>query len=62
MGCVYVVTLLLDYDVNPDSADIDYQTPLSWAAYRGYSEIAQLLVKRGANPDPKDGYGKTPLS
>ena len=29
-------------------------TPLSWACYRGLSDVAQLLIKKGANMDVTD--------
>ena len=29
-------------------------TPLSWACYRGLSDVAQLLINKGANMDVTD--------
>ena len=29
-------------------------TPLSWAAYLGYVEVASLLLDRGADPEARD--------
>jgi hypothetical protein len=37
------------------------QTPLSWAAESGHTEIVQLLVEKGADIDSKDGSGRTAL-
>ena len=36
-------------------------TALHWAAVRGRSEIIQILVDAGANPDIKNNYGSTAL-
>ena len=30
------------------------RTPLSWACYRGLSDVAQLLINKGANFDVTD--------
>jgi len=58
--------MLLDRrDVNPDQADTAYgQTPLSWAARNGHSEVVKILLERkDVNPDKGDtfcskyGYG-----
>src|ERR1041385_533457 len=46
-------------DVNepqPDGA-----TALHWAAYWDDVETAQMLIRAGANADPKNDYGVTPL-
>ena len=37
------------------------QTPLHLAAYYGYKEIIQLLLANGAEVDPRDNDGRTPL-
>ena len=40
------------------------RTPLSWACYRGLSDVAQLLINKGANMDVTDEvsyYKKTNL-
>ncbi|KAB8235002.1 uncharacterized protein BDW43DRAFT_299322 [Aspergillus alliaceus] len=44
-----------------DSRDIDGQTPLLWAAKRGYKPVAKLLIDSGVRLDPRDVTGKTPL-
>jgi ankyrin repeat protein len=36
-------------------------TPLHYAAYNNLSEIAQILLERGADPQAKTAEGKTPL-
>jgi hypothetical protein len=39
------------------------QTPLSWAAEKGYEAVVKLLVERGVELETKDGlFGRTPLS
>jgi hypothetical protein len=37
------------------------QTPLAGVAYKGYLEIAQLLLQHGANVEGASPDGKTPL-
>jgi len=36
-------------------------TPLHLAAYKGYAEIAKILLERGANPNIRDDDDLTPL-
>ena len=40
---------------------VKHCTPLHMAARRGYLEIAKALLKYGANVNPKDTQGVTPL-
>ena len=36
-------------------------TPLTWAAYWGLFDMVKLLLEEGADVNPKDAYGNTPL-
>jgi ankyrin repeat protein len=36
-------------------------TPLRWAAYKGYLEVAKVLLAHSADVNAKDKDGKTPL-
>lgn len=36
-------------------------TPLHWTASKGYSALAELLLKNNADVNYIDAYGKTPL-
>jgi ankyrin repeat protein len=45
-------------DVNSQSA---MGTPLMAVAVKGYTDLAQLLLKKGANPDETDEKGTTAL-
>ena len=49
--------------VNPNTADGEYgQTPLLWAAQRGYEGIVKLLLERAdLNPDIPGPSGETAL-
>ena len=46
-------------DVN--AKDQNGKTPLHYAAYRGRTIIAELLIANGADVNVKDGGGDTPL-
>ena len=49
--------------VDPNSKDNNGQTPLSWAAEKGYEVVVkQLLATDGIDPNFKDKCGQTPLS
>ncbi|KAJ6256672.1 hypothetical protein Dda_8537 [Drechslerella dactyloides] len=54
-------TLLQADPMGIDQEDINWRTPLSWAARYGQYHTASLLLTRGANVDAKDIDGKTPL-
>lgn len=58
-----VKPLLDKHAVDPDSRDRRGQTPLSWAAKKGYKAVAKLLLaKDTADPDSRDRNDQTPLS
>ncbi|GAP83599.2 putative NACHT and Ankyrin domain protein [Rosellinia necatrix] len=44
-----------------DFVTLKGQTPLLWAVLNGYSEVAQLLLDKGADTESKDKDGQTPL-
>lgn len=50
---------LLDSGINVNFHDIDNRTALHVAACQGCSEIVDLLLRRGAEIDPKDRWGST---
>ena len=37
-------------------------TALAWAVHLGEREMAYALLRAGANPNTRDGYGETPLT
>ena len=57
-----LVRSLLDAgaDVNEQDAET-LNTPLHWVAYYGATDIAELLLSRGANTEAQDRNGMTPL-
>jgi ankyrin repeat protein len=61
-GDINLVRQLLSSDgIDVNQGDCDKETPLHWAALRGYVEIAKILLAAGADPDRYDAYGFTPL-
>jgi ankyrin repeat protein len=55
--------MLLEYgaDKEAKSEDEDKQTPLHYAASKGYLEFVRLLLKYGANIHAKNAEERTPL-
>jgi ankyrin repeat protein len=64
-GDAALVDALLDADATLITArDKDGSTPLHCAAWKGYPEIVELLIKRGADihlENQNDHWGGTPL-
>ena len=48
-------------DADPNVPNDQGQTPLAGVAYKGYLEIAELLLAHGANIEGASPDGKTPL-
>ena len=55
------VRVLLERDVDVNTAETDGTTALHWAAYKGDLETAQLLLGAGAEAEAANRYGVTPL-
>ncbi|XP_044497127.1 integrin-linked protein kinase 1 isoform X2 [Mangifera indica] len=53
---------LLDSGIDVNFRDIDDRTALHVAACQGFTEVVELLLQRGADVDPKDRWGSTPLA
>ena len=51
----------LNEGANVNQKDENGQTPLHYAAQRGYTEVARTLIERGAQVNSKDKNGRTPL-
>ena len=56
------VRALLKQRVDVNAPQVDGMTALHWAAYQDDLEIAELLVRAGANVKAANRYGVTPLS
>ncbi|RZC67513.1 hypothetical protein C5167_011216 [Papaver somniferum] len=56
------ITELLDSGVNINFQDIDGRTALHIAACQGVADVVELLISRGADIDPTDRWGSTPLA
>ncbi|RDW66050.1 hypothetical protein BP6252_09685 [Coleophoma cylindrospora] len=57
-----VVKLLLEKGAEVDSKDNSGQTPMSWAAIKGYEAVVKLLLEKGAEVDSKDNNSQTSMS
>ena len=44
-----------------NAKDTDGRTPLHWAARSGQTDVAELLMAKGADVKAKDARGFTPL-
>ncbi|GLD92173.1 hypothetical protein PINS_up000706 [Pythium insidiosum] len=60
-GHVDVVEALLDYGVDPETADLQGDTPLHLAAAIASKEICRALIDRGCPVDARNHQGITPL-
>ncbi|PSN51165.1 hypothetical protein C0J52_06081, partial [Blattella germanica] len=58
---VRTVDLLLNFECDFDGINREGETPLLTAVKLGNKELAIKLLKDGANPNAKDGYGNTPM-
>ena len=50
---------LLDCGSDVNFRDIDGRTALHVAACQGFSDVVDLLIRRGSDVDPKDRWGST---
>ncbi|XP_026413991.1 integrin-linked protein kinase 1-like [Papaver somniferum] len=56
------INQLLDSGINVNFRDTDGRTALHIAACQGCNDVVQLLIQKGAQIDPKDRWGSTPLA
>lgn len=57
-----IIKILLAAGARTDTKGLRYgRTGLHWAAIKGSTDLAELLLSHGAAPDQKDSAGKTPL-
>ena len=54
-----MVKILAPLTDNPNTPNDDGDTPISWAAYKGYIEIVKILVSLKDNPNTPNKNGTT---
>ncbi len=59
-GDLYMLQLALLTDTNINCCDYDDRTPLHVAGDLGKKAIWELLIKKGADQNRKDRWGKLP--
>ena len=50
-----------DQEINPKDGTETGWTPLMWAAYKGHTDVCELLISKGADVNAKSNDGWTPL-
>ncbi|XP_014518991.1 serine/threonine-protein kinase STY17 [Vigna radiata var. radiata] len=61
-GDVDGIREVLESGVSVNYKDIDYRTALHVASCEGFTDVADLLLQKGAEVDAKDRWGSTPLA
>lgn len=56
-GYSKVISILLEYHANTDQQDNDGMSPLLVSAFEGNTEVCELLLENGADPDLCDNMG-----
>jgi len=56
-----VIQRLLEKGADVECRSNDGQTPLWWAAEKGYEAVVKLLLEKGAHVESRDNDGNTPL-
>ncbi|CAH1992443.1 unnamed protein product [Acanthoscelides obtectus] len=60
-GRTGAAAFLLGMGAANDLADVNGDTALHWAAYKGHADLIRLLLYSGANLQRPDHFGSTPL-
>jgi uncharacterized protein len=60
-GCVECAKSLAEGHADLNLADPEQVSPLLLAILNGHYDLAAYLIRKGANPDKWDWYGRTPL-
>ncbi|WJX26860.1 hypothetical protein P8452_15733 [Trifolium repens] len=61
-GDVDGISEVLESGVSVNFRDVDGRTALHIAACQGLTHVVELLLEKGADVDPKDRWGSTPLA
>ena len=56
-----IVKYLIEQNTNVDATNQNGENPIHICASKGFMQLTQELLKRGANVDVQDTWGRTPL-
>ena len=65
MACMFGRTLMAAYllgrGAQPHLTDMNGDSALHWAAYKGFPALMQMLIYSGFDPQKPDNFGSSPL-
>ena len=65
MACMFGRSLMAAYllgrGARPNLTDMNGDSALHWAAYKGYPSLMQMLIYSGFDPQKPDNFGSSPL-
>ena len=60
-SCVDIVKYLIEHNTKVDATNKNGENPIHISASKGFTQLTEELLRRGANVDNQDIWGRTPL-